>query len=270
MNFKYLILIFVLLTFNPMINCQNDTINLFYDIGVFKLNKLNYDKIQTKLNALNMDTNYEVAIISSCDFLGSNKANLLLSSQRASTVKDLLVIKDNVLIKSITYKGVGELETLEKGNKGIAKHRKTTIVFKDETQLILEKIANGKKGDVFILKDINFEAGRHFLRKKSIHVLKKLLKVMTDNPELEIELSGHVCCGKSKEDLFDGYDRDSKTYNLSENRANHIYKYLILKNIDKNRLSHKGYGFQKPLKFPELNEEDKRTNRRVEVKVIKN
>jgi len=249
---------------------QTDTINLFYDIGVFKLNESNYDKIQNKLDSLNDNLNYEVEIISSCDFLGSNKSNLTLSSQRAITVRDLLIIKKNVSIKSITYRGIGELPAHHKNAKGIANHRKTSLIFKDETEIVLENMASSKKGDVFVLRDIIFEPGRHFLKKESISTLNRLLKVLTENPDLEIELSGHVCCGRNKSEMIDGYDKDSKTYDLSENRARHIFKFLTLKHISPSRLSHKGYGFQKPLNYPELTELDKKMNRRVEIKIIKN
>ncbi len=249
---------------------QVDTLHLFYDIGKYKLDKTNYTIIQNKLEKLTDSISYQVEIISSCDFLGSRKSNLDLSFKRAKIVKDLLIIKENIAIKSISFKGIGELYSNNKNSRGIVADRKTILIFKDETQVILDKIVNSKKGEVFVLRDIIFEPGRHFLKKESIPTLKRLLKILQKNTSLEIELSGHVCCGKNKSDLIDGFDKDSKTYNLSENRAKHIYKYLLLKKIDSSRLSHKGYGFQKPLYYPEKTKKDKKMNRRVEIKIIKN
>ena len=264
----YLLLLLNLFT----INSQTDTLNIHYKIGEYKINKENYKKIQEKLAQLPKDKKMTVAIISSCDFLGSNKKNLELSYKRALTVKKLIELHHNLTISSITYKGIGELKT---GNRkrtktGFKSDRKTTLIFKDETQRILDNLANSKKGDVFILRDILFEPGRHLLKKESLQVVKRLLKVLKENPKLEIELIGHVCCGRSPTDSLDGYDKDTRDYNLSKNRAKHIYKYLVYKKIDSSRLSHKGYGFLKPLYYPEENDLHKKLNRRVEIKIVNN
>lgn len=264
------ILVLIVFIFSMNIHSQTDTLNLYYDIGIYKLNKKNYNVIQSKLNSLIDSVSYQVEIISSCDFLGTNKSNLTLSLNRAVTVKNLLEIKENLAITSITYKGIGEILSTKKNIKGVKNHRKTTLIFKDETQVVLDSIVQGKKGDIFVLRDIIFEPGRHFLRPESIAALKRLLLIMKRHPKLKIELSGHVCCGKNKSDFIDGYDKDSETYNLSENRAQHIYKYLILKKINPSRLSFKGYGFQRPLYYPEENLFHKKMNRRVEIKVIDN
>ena len=269
MHFFILILVFL---FSVKSIGQTDTLNLYYDIGVFKLNKKNYKKIKHKLDNLNKNKTYHVAIISSCDFLGNKNNNIELSRKRAITVKKLIDLHKNITISSITYKGIGEInpKNRKKTRKGFDIDRKTALIFKDDTQSILDKIANSKKGEVYVLRDIIFEPGRHMLKKESMATVKRLLKVLQNNPKLEIELSGHVCCGKNKSDIMDGYDKDSKTYNLSENRAKHIYKYLVLKKINPKRLSHKGYGFQRPLYYPELTEQDKKLNRRVEIKVVNN
>ena len=251
---------------------QTDTLSIHYEIGEYKINKENYKKIQEKLQNFPKDKKMNVEIISSCDFLGTNKQNLNLSYKRALTVKKLIELYDNLTITSITYKGIGELKTgnRKQTKQGFLSDRKTTLLFKDETQTILDEIANAKKGDVFILRDILFKPGSHLLQKKSLSIVKRLLKVLQENPKLKIELVGHVCCGRDIKDSLDGYDKDSKDFNLSKNRAKHIYKYLVMKKIDSSRLSHKGYGFLKPLYYPEENDLQKKRNRRVEIKIVSN
>jgi len=268
---KSLYLFFLFLNFFGIYS-QTDTLNIYYKIGEYKINKENYNKIQEKLKQLPKNKKMTVAIISSCDFLGSNKKNLELSYKRALTVKKLIELHHNISISSITYKGIGELKTgnRKRTKNGFLSDRKTTLIFKDETQNILDKMVNSKKGDVFVLRDILFEPGSHLLKKESLQVVKRLLKVLKENPKLEIELIGHVCCGRSPSDSLDGYDKESRDYNLSKNRAKHIYKYLVYKKIDSNRLSHKGYGFLKPLYFPEENDLHKKLNRRVEIKIVNN
>ncbi|MEE9349803.1 MAG: OmpA family protein [Flavobacteriaceae bacterium] len=251
---------------------QNDTIAVYYDIGKYKLTKQNKTIIQNQLEKLTDSIKYNVQIISSCDFLGSNTQNLELSSKRASIVKDLLFEKNNIIISSITQRGVGELDagTIKKKSSGIINHRRTMLIFKKQSNYVFDAIASSKPGETFVIKNIVFDPGRHFFKKRSIKVVKKLLNVLKKNPNLKIEISGHVCCGKDPNDTIDAYDKDSETYNLSHNRAKHIYKYLVLKKIDSTRLKYKGYGFRKPLKFPELTAKDKLNNRRVEIKVLSN
>jgi outer membrane protein OmpA-like peptidoglycan-associated protein len=68
----------------------------------------------------------------------------------------------------------------------------------------------------------------------------------------------------------DGYDYETRTYNLSEERARTVYSFLINNHIKAERLSFKGYGHQKPLfPYPERTGEEEIMNRRVEIKIIR-
>ena len=269
---KRLVLIIGCIIFAVNVSSQNDTIAVYYDIGVYKLHKKNKKIIRAKLAKLNDSIKYHVEIISSCDFLGTNEKNLELSMRRAETVRNLLTNKENIIISSITHKGIGEIPVVEneKSTKGILTHRKTLLIFKSQSEHIFDQIAASKAGETFIINNIVFDAGRHLFKKESIEIIKKLLTVLEKNPKLKIEISGHVCCGVNPKDSIDAFDKDTKTYNLSKNRAKHIYRYLVLKKIDSSRLTYKGYGFLKPLKFPELTPKDKLNNRRVEIKVLSN
>jgi len=89
---------------------------------------------------------------------------------------------------------------------------------------------------------------------------------MAENPTLEIEIHGHICCMAGPED---GLDIDTKTEDLSVNRARAIYEYLIKNGIEPQRLKYKGFGHSRPLIYPEDTEERRTTNRRVEIKIVK-
>ena len=95
-----------------------------------------------------------------------------------------------------------------------------------------------------------------------------MLEHLIDHPELEIEISGHLCCGVEIRD-GDGYDYDHLTWDLSKNRAQKVYHFLVKNGIEKSRLTYRGMGLEKPLVFPEKNEKDEALNRRVEIKIIK-
>ncbi len=97
--------------------------------------------------------------------------------------------------------------------------------------------------------------------------MKRLLSILQEHQNIKIEIQGHVCC-LDYQKFDDGWDRDTRTYNLSINRAEHIYKYLIHNGIDSTRLSYKGFGGAFRLIEPELNEEDRIQNRRVEILVV--
>jgi len=267
---RIVILVFIL--FVQSNYAQIDSIAIYYDLGQYKLTKTNIVKIQNQLKVLEDASNYYIQIISSCDYIGSSKSNELLSVKRAEAVRDLLLKRENIIVSAIKYQAVGEIPVnkKEKRKNGIKNHRKTTLIIKTESQFKMDKIKHSKKGDIIAIDAIVFYPGRHFLRKKSIPILKELLEVLQKNPKLKIEIRGHVCCGKSITSKLDGLDNDTKTYDLSKNRAKHIYNYLVYKKIDSTRIIYHGYGFTKPLVFPEITNQDRMDNRRVEIKVISN
>ena len=135
-------------------------------------------------------------------------------------------------------------------------------------QTLSEKIMDTaiKTGTNIIVKNMNFYGGRHVLLPESLPTLTELLNVLQENPTLEIEIQGHICCTFGAED---GLDIDTNTPDLSVNRARAIYDYLVSHGIDANRLSYRGFGHRRPLVYPEDTEEKRTTNRRVEIRIIK-
>ncbi|MBT8220225.1 MAG: OmpA family protein [Bacteroidia bacterium] len=122
-----------------------------------------------------------------------------------------------------------------------------------------------KVGDKLLLSDMNFRPGSHYLRPSSISSLRKLIQVMEDNPNLKIEIRGHICCHPNNSPHPDGYDRDAGNNMLSFNRANNIKDYLIKNEIDGTRITAVGMGAKERLVYPEETDEDRTTNRRVEI-----
>lgn len=127
-----------------------------------------------------------------------------------------------------------------------------------------EQIKEGKSN--IILQNLNFEGGRHILLSGSLPVLNEVLEVMKNNPTLEVEIRGHICCGEVNED---GLDIDTGEKLLSRNRAREIYQYLINNGISSSRLSYKGMGASQKIVPEEVSEKDRETNRRVEFVIIK-
>lgn len=115
-------------------------------------------------------------------------------------------------------------------------------------------------GDRILLNNIQFISGKSVLVKRSERELINLLLFMQRNPNVIVEIQGHVCCIADYHK--DAVDEDTYTPNLSENRAKKIYDYLIRKGIPAERMTYKGYGRQFPI--PGAWEED---NKRVEILV---
>jgi outer membrane protein OmpA-like peptidoglycan-associated protein len=127
-----------------------------------------------------------------------------------------------------------------------------------------EQIKEGKAN--IILNNLNFEGGRHILLPSSLPTLNEVLEVMKNNPTLQVEIRGHICCAEITED---GLDIDTGEKVLSRNRAREIYLFLINNGITSSRLSYTGMGASKKIIAEEITDKDRETNRRVEFVIIK-
>jgi outer membrane protein OmpA-like peptidoglycan-associated protein len=123
----------------------------------------------------------------------------------------------------------------------------------------MQKIDESKPGEKLKIDNLNFHLNTFAIVNESRGKLYELLLVMQQNPNLEINIQGHLCCMPT--------DRN----NLSTQRAKAIQQFLIYNGIDKSRLSYQGFGSSQPIfTLPEKNEEERAANRRVEIEIIKN
>lgn len=123
----------------------------------------------------------------------------------------------------------------------------------------MNEVTQAKIGDKLKIENLNFVVNTFIVVQSSRKKLYELLLVMQNNPDLKIEIQGHLCCQP--------IDR----VNLSTQRAQSVYKFLVANGIDKTRLSYKGFGSTQPIySLPEKNEEERAANRRVEILVVQN
>ncbi len=125
-----------------------------------------------------------------------------------------------------------------------------------EKEIALKKMEVGSK---IVLRNIFFDFNKSTLRPESNAELQNLLTLMTENPKLKIEISGHT----------DNIGSVAYNQKLSESRAQSVVNFLLSKGIDKSRLTFAGYGFDQPI-APNDTEEGRQLNRRTEFKVVKN
>jgi outer membrane protein OmpA-like peptidoglycan-associated protein len=127
----------------------------------------------------------------------------------------------------------------------------------------LQKIVAGKH---VTLENIYFYGNQDVFLPTSAPALAGLLKTMNENPNLKIEVQGHVNAPYNT-----GLASDTAwNRKLSVMRAKAISKYLSDNGISEDRLSYKGFGNSHML-FPYANTEgEMEKNRRVEILVISN
>lgn len=110
-----------------------------------------------------------------------------------------------------------------------------------------------EKNEIIRLNNIFFDTAKWILKDESFPELKRLLKLLKDNPELNIEIHGHT----------DNVGSDGDNLLLSKNRAAAVVEYLTQNGILAARLSSFGFGEAKPLKTNDT-DEGRQFNRRVE------
>ncbi|HRN41056.1 MAG TPA: OmpA family protein [Vicingus sp.] len=110
-----------------------------------------------------------------------------------------------------------------------------------------------QKDEAIRLNNIFFEFGKSVLKEESYPELNRLVKLLTDNPAITIEINGHT----------DDIGADADNLKLSQERAAAVVTYLTSKKIGGNRLSSNGFGETKPI-ADNKTEEGRQLNRRVE------
>ncbi len=105
----------------------------------------------------------------------------------------------------------------------------------------------------FITYGITFDVGKSVIKPESMGEINRIVKLMTDNPELKFEVQGHT----------DNTGNAANNQKLSEARANAIVNKLVEMGIAANRLSSVGKGQTSPI-ADNSTEEGRAKNRRVE------
>ncbi len=120
-----------------------------------------------------------------------------------------------------------------------------------------------REGEVVDIKNLYFVGNEAVLLKRSEPELPKILKFMQINPEIKIEIAGHINYPNSPP-----VAKNSWNFNLSVRRAKLVFDYLIKNGILDDRISFQGYGnFE--MRFPKAHSsKQQELNRRVEIRVL--
>ncbi|MEY4604178.1 MAG: hypothetical protein RIT43_1470 [Bacteroidota bacterium] len=190
-------------------------------------------------------TLYELGVVSTKGI--SSETKVYISTPKESAEKGLRKI--DIRYMSFSKMNSDSLTELQKA--AIAENNKIEeVAIWNDT-----KNPNARpKYNVPYLLNIKFIEGKSKIQGESFAELERLFKYLKDNPNLNVIIRGHVCCGNN--------DR------ISKNRAKAVFRELSKRGIAKSRMQYIGMSNRDPLVYPEVSNSDRQKNRRVDVKLI--
>lgn len=255
------------------IHAQEEAVKSVY----FEFDKYSLDEKQAK-EVIDFIKNTDstriesIQIFGYTDDIGKEAYNFKLSTNRANTIQSKLTqsgIKSKIIV---TIEGKGRIliddDIVDNLPEKRSKNRRVDIVLnlKELPKLVLPGFYNMIQknhivGDHIYLENILFEKGSSHLTSKAKSELDKVALLCLRYKNLAFEIQGHVCCTPPNQ--REAIDKDTKKRQLSTNRAQSVFKYLVFRRVPKNRMTFKGYGNTVPLgKEPEY-------DRRVELVITK-
>jgi outer membrane protein OmpA-like peptidoglycan-associated protein len=279
--------LFLILFLNIMALAAQNKVAVFFD---FNQDEMNEKSSKEFCKWIENSKDKEILKIQGfCDSIDSNSYNKELSFRRANNVLAFLERNKVQINKNFELKGLGEdfqqsnnasenrkvliyyqdkvaikssgQKIIEEGSLGIENNEDKKVVI-NETQkkgALIEKINNSKVGDLVKLENLNFYFNSEKIIIESEPILLDLLQVLKMNPQLKIDIHGHICCNNNPNDV-----------KLSFRRSKFVFDYLIRNGIATSRLGYRGFGSNRPIySLPEKNEAERIANRRVEILIVK-
>lgn len=272
MTNKIIVLLFVM-PFSLNCSSQEYIRSFYFD---HNLDQLNTDQKNKLFPFLDSTANnfYSIAQVEAfCDTNGSIEFNLNLAERRLKPFRKAINLFST---KPIFYISTGESYPKNGTNvSNLNLWRRVdihySILFNEESNSTISDKNNNKenlsfKPSVFdslsldylksdkaepIILNIEFYPGTDQLFQDSYLEVDKLYQFIKQHEDMEGFIRGHVCCGS---DMY-----------LSYSRAFVVYNYMIQRGVSPKRISLKGFDNTIPLISPELTDEDRQRNRRVDV-----
>jgi len=175
------------------------------------------------------------------------KMKISVSGKDKQPVSALVQIKKRdktgkvVYSKKVNVKGRGQVLVPDTDNVEIITAStgylpKKVIVNRNDQKkdIILDRILQDKP---IVVDNINFEFDSAYLKKNSLDLLDRMVRVLKGNSALKLEVRGHTdSMGDSK------YNRK-----LSERRADAVIEYMVKNGVSPERLESTGFGETKPV-----------------------
>lgn len=242
--------------------------NVFFETDKFNVRTTEEKRLNTFISSLDSLTIKTITINGYCDDRGTKTYNLLLSKNRAESIKEYLLDSEfsSKQIKVIDGKGElalnksSDVSKIRQNNRRaeivVSANSSNTNIEKPTTQTILKGEIN--VGDKIRLKNIYFKTSYSTIMPSSIPTLKEIAAILVEKKNIYFTIQGHVCC---THDTYDAIDRKTSKRNLSISRAKFIYTYLLQQGVEKHRMKYMGLKRKFPLGG------DPKFDRRVEILV---
>ena len=249
---KYLPLLFF-----GFLQAQEEVVHsVYFEFDKFALNEKEVNEVIDFIKKTDSTRIESIQIYGYTDDVGKDAYNFKLSTKRATAIQEKFIengIKNKIIV---TIEGKGRIliddDIVENLPEKRSKNRRVDVVLnlKPLPRIEIAGFYNSIQkhhivGDHIYLDNILFERGSSKLPFKSKNDLDKIARLLLKYKTLQFEIQGHVCCTPPYQK--EAIDLDTKKRQLSTNRAQSVYKYLIFKKISKDRMTFKGYGNTVPL-----------------------
>ena len=227
------------LFFCGLIYCQEEVVqSVYFDFDKFNLDERQGNAVVAFIKNADSTRIESIQIYGYTDDIGKDAYNFKLSSNRANTIKEKLVhsgIKNKIIV---TIEGKGRIliedDMIENLPEKRSKNRRVDVVINlkplpkiDLHGFFTSVQKNHAVGDHIYLENLLFERGSSKLTFAAKTQLDKIAKVLFKYKTLEFEIQGHVCCTPQYQK--EAIDLATRKRNLSQNRAEAVYKYLSFK-----------------------------------------
>lgn len=248
---KRILVLFSLLIFG-LTSAQEEVVqSVYFEFDKYDLDPKQADAVINFIKNTDSTRIESVEIFGYTDDIGKEAYNFKLSNNRANAIRQKLI--ENSIRKKIivTIEGKGRIliddDVLDNLPEQRSKNRRVDVVINltEPPKIVIPGYYNSIQknhivGDHIYLENLLFERGSSKLTFKAKTQLDKVALLLHRQKNLHFEIQGHVCCTPPNQ--REAIDRETKKRQLSKNRAESVYKYLIFKRIPKTRMSFKGYG----------------------------
>ncbi|MCB0383409.1 MAG: OmpA family protein [Psychroserpens sp.] len=257
---KKIQIIILLFTSFMFAQTETKTHEVYFETDQFEIPPTEHYRLLLFLSEIEGLDIKKVSIYGFTDDRGSDSYNLVLSQNRANSIKTIFSNNefDESIITNVDGKGEILLRLIKEEDihkiRGL--NRKVEIIVEPYSpprtkNVVAEKqkvedIIKGelKAGDKFTLDNILFKTGYSKLLPESKPTLESIAQALLERKDIYFTIQGHVCCTQNSRDAI---DRQTKKRNLSVARAKFIYDYLAKKGVDKRRMKYVGMRRKFPL-----------------------
>lgn len=252
------------------LNDAHDQVSLYIssdgEKGYYTIEKKKQNDFESRLYSFDLPDSFQVTHKSS--YLRGTVSDAKTGKPLAANIK-LYKLNDEEFFSELNSdrKTGGYTVVLSEGNQYGLYVSAQGYVFQDfsfafddigefDANLLDIKLEPVEVGITTVLGNIFFDFNEFTLQRKSLSELKEVYEFLRQNPNVQVEISGHT----------DNIGSAEYNMELSTKRAKSVYDFLIFKRIKPEQISYVGYGQDQPI-APNDNEENQSKNRRIEFKI---